>query len=208
MNEAQEMHLKNYSAVDKIDQMLLGWDLTCRSWRWWHAPTRHAKAIAMSMAYSLYLQCAKGTVDLEWKVTPVSEPWFWQRMSLQMAQYKCSNLENPGDEKMCKNTQMNKKRHGTSNIGLIVCNDHIKRVSNLLYLDEKNPQGGIKTRLCAGNMTLLKQHLNSIKRVHLATCQKCGKKHTWSVKYSRSIFVLRVERVCLVCLVALIYMMI
>jgi hypothetical protein len=53
INEAQETYLKNYSAVDKIDQMLLGWDLRYRSWRWWHAPPRHAKAIAMSMAYSL-----------------------------------------------------------------------------------------------------------------------------------------------------------
>ncbi len=26
MNEAQETYLKNYSVVDKIDQMLLGWD--------------------------------------------------------------------------------------------------------------------------------------------------------------------------------------
>jgi hypothetical protein len=33
MNEAQETYLKNCSAVDKIDQMLLGWDLTYRSWR-------------------------------------------------------------------------------------------------------------------------------------------------------------------------------
>ncbi len=68
MNEAQETYLKNYSAVDKIDQMLLHLDLSYRSQRWWHAPTRHAKAIAMSMAYSLYLQCAEGTVDPEWKV--------------------------------------------------------------------------------------------------------------------------------------------
>jgi hypothetical protein len=34
MNEARETYLKNYSAVDKRDQMLLGWDLTYRSWRW------------------------------------------------------------------------------------------------------------------------------------------------------------------------------
>ncbi len=40
MNEAREIYLKNNSAVGKIDQMLLGWDLTYRSWRWWHAPTR------------------------------------------------------------------------------------------------------------------------------------------------------------------------
>jgi hypothetical protein len=32
---------------------------------------------------------------------------------------------------------MNKKKHGTSDIGLIECDDHIKRVSNLLYMDEK-----------------------------------------------------------------------
>ncbi len=176
MNEAQEMYLKNYSAVDKINQMLLGWDFTYRSWRWWHAPIRHAKAIAMSMAYSLYLQCAEGTVNPEWKGTPVLGPRFWQKMSLQMVQYKCSKLHYPGDEKMCKNTQMNKKKHGTSDIGLIECNDHIERVSYLLYLDEKKPRGGKKTRLGAGNMMLLKHHLNSMKRVHLASCQMCGKK--------------------------------
>jgi hypothetical protein len=33
---------------------------------------------------------------------------------------------------------MNKKKHGTSDIGLIKCNDHIKRLSYSLYLDEKN----------------------------------------------------------------------
>ncbi len=92
----------------------------------------------MSMAYSLYLQCAEGTVGPEWKVTPVSGPRFWQRMSHQMVQYKCSNLQYPGDEKMRNTTQMNKKKHGTSDIGLIKCDDHIKRVSYSLYLDEKN----------------------------------------------------------------------
>ncbi len=138
MNEAQEMYLKNYSSVDKIDQMLLGWDLTYRSWMWWHAPTRHAKAIAMSMAYSLYLQCAE--VLQEWKVTPVSGPRFRQRMSLQMVQYKCSNLHYPGDEKMSKNAQMKKKNCGTSKVGVIKCDDHVKRVSYSQYLDEKNQE--------------------------------------------------------------------
>jgi hypothetical protein len=33
---------------------------------------------------------------------------------------------------------MNKKKRGTSDIGLSKCSDHIKRVSYLLYLDEKN----------------------------------------------------------------------
>jgi hypothetical protein len=165
------------SANAKIDQMLFGWDLTYRLWRWWHAPTRHGKAIAMSMAHSLYLQCLEGTVDPKCKVTPVSGPRFWQKMSLQMVQYKSSNLQYPGDEKMCKNTQMNKKKLGNSDIGLMECDNHFKRVSYLLYLYEKKPQVGRKTRLCTGNMTLLKQHLNSMKRGYVASCQICGKKH-------------------------------
>jgi hypothetical protein len=90
MNEAQKTYLKTYSAVDKIDQTLLGWDLTYRSWRWWHAPTRHVKAFAMSMGYSLYLQCSEGGVDPNWKVTPVSGTRFgrgylfiWHSANLQ-----------------------------------------------------------------------------------------------------------------------------
>ncbi len=54
-----------------------------------------------------------------------------------MVQYKSSNLQYPGDEKMHKNTQMNKKKCGASDIGPIKCDNHIKRVSYLLYLDEK-----------------------------------------------------------------------
>jgi hypothetical protein len=76
MNEACETYLKMYSAVDKIDQMLLGWDVKYKSWRWWHAPTRHVKTIAMSMVYSLYLQCAEGSVVSDWKVVAVSGPRF------------------------------------------------------------------------------------------------------------------------------------
>jgi hypothetical protein len=145
------------------------------------------------MAYSLYLQCAKGTMDPEWKVTPVSGPRLCQKMSLQMVQYKSSNLHYPGDEKMHNTTQMKKRKCGTSKVGVIKCDNHIKRVSYLQYLDEKQPRGAKKTRLCAGNMMLLEEHLNSMKRVHLASCQMCGKKHTWSVRSARSMFVSRVE---------------
>jgi hypothetical protein len=76
MNEARETYLKTYCAIDKMDQMLLGWDVKYKSWRLWHAPMRHAKAIAMSMAYSLYLHCAEGGVDSDWKVVAVSVPRF------------------------------------------------------------------------------------------------------------------------------------
>ncbi len=34
MNELREIYLKTYSAIDKIDQMRLGWDIKYKSWRW------------------------------------------------------------------------------------------------------------------------------------------------------------------------------
>jgi hypothetical protein len=37
-----------------------------------------------------------------------------------------------------KRCTRNKKKHGTSDIGLMECDNHIKRVSFLLHLDEKN----------------------------------------------------------------------
>ena len=96
--------------------------------------------IAMSMAYSLYLQCAEGTVDPEWKVTPVSGPRFCQKMSLQIVQYRSSDLCYPGDDKLHLTTQKNKQKRGSIKVGVIECEDHVKRVSYAQYVDEKNQE--------------------------------------------------------------------
>jgi hypothetical protein len=112
MNEPRDTYLKTYSAVDKIDQTLLNYDINYRSWKWWHAPMRHAKAIAMSMAYNLYLQCSEGGVDPDWEVKPVLSTQFKQKLSLQMVQYKAWNKNYPGDKKMRRATQQNKQRRG------------------------------------------------------------------------------------------------
>ena len=176
MNFGREMYLKTYSAVDKIDQMLLLWNIRYRSWKWWHAPTRHGKAIAMSMAYSLYLQCAEGGVDPDWKVKPVSGPQFRQKMSLQMVQYKSSNQNYPGDEKMRTTTIKPKRiRLSADEMALVDCSDNTKRVSYSQYLDVKQPRGK-KTRMCSGDLHLLKQHINSMTKVGAGACQWCGKR--------------------------------
>ncbi len=58
---------------------------------------------------------------------------------------------------------------------LVECDVHIKRVSYSQYLDEKQPRKGKVTRFCADNLTLLKKHLSSMKKVHGAACSMCGK---------------------------------
>jgi hypothetical protein len=51
---------------------------------------------------------------------------------------------------------------------------HIKRVSYLQYLDEKEPCKGKESRLCLDNLTLLKKHIYSMKRGHGASFNMCG----------------------------------
>ncbi len=75
----RDTYLKTYSAVDKIDQTLLNYDINYRCWKWWHAPMRHATAIAMSMAYNIYVQYSEGGVDPNWQVKPVSSAQFKQK---------------------------------------------------------------------------------------------------------------------------------
>ena len=177
MNEARETYLKNYSAVDKIDQMLLGWDVTYKSWKWWHAPMRHGKAIALSMAYQLYLQCAEGGVDPEWKVTPVSGPQFCQKLSKQMVTYRPSELYYPGDEKMREATIKKKGMRGKDNddgVHTVEIDKNTRRVAYDKYLDVKTPARGKKSRLCSGNLALLKEHINSMHTTHAGACKMCG----------------------------------
>jgi hypothetical protein len=57
-----------------------------------------------------------------------------------MVEYKSSNLHYPGDEKMRNTTQMKKRKRGTIKVGVIECDNYIKRVSYLQYIDEKNQE--------------------------------------------------------------------
>ena len=180
MNEARDTYLKTYSAVDKIDQTLLNYNINYRSWKWWHAPMRHAKAITMSMAYNIYVQCCEGGVDPEWKMKPVTSTRFKQELSLQMVTYKAWNKKYPGDEMMRGATQQKKNKRGGANIeevSLVRCNDREVRVSYEQYEKEKKQvRKGKKPRLCSGDLDLLKEHIQSMKKVHPAACGYCGKK--------------------------------
>jgi len=99
-----------------------------------------------------------------------------------MVQYKAYNKKYPGDEMMRGATQRNKnKRGGAHNeeVSLVRCNDREVRVSYEQYEKEKKQvRNGKKPRLCSDNLELLKEHIQSMTKVHPAACAYCGKK-TW-----------------------------
>ena len=178
MNEGRETYLKTYSAVDKIDQMLKSYALDYISWRWWHAPMRHGKAIAMSMAHQIYKHCAEGRLEPEWKVDqPMNGPEWRTKLSLQMCEYQASELEYPGDLSLRNATQTKKRDRGKRKRrgdALERCSDDVFRVSYGQYVDAKKPRRQ-KTRLCSDDLDLLKEHLRSFTHGTKGVCQICGK---------------------------------
>ena len=143
---------------------------------------RHGKAIAMCLAYEMYMECTEGGLDLEWKLDkPMTGPEFRNRLSEQMCEYRAANMLYAGDKELRSATQSPKKRRAKGHIAeaLESCNDGTFRVSFDQYLDAKRPRGG-DSRLCSDNLTLLKEHLNSFNlQSNKGKCQVCGNV-TWS----------------------------
>ncbi len=190
--------------------MLLRWDSTYRSWRWWHAPTRHAKAIAnkwvrhilctFSVPKVLWIQNGRSLLYQDqgfgrgcffrWYSTNVqtciiqgmkrcSSILRWIRRSVEQGTLVLSNVTIISRESPICNTLM-KTNH-----------EEQKRQGYALKIWCYWSNIWIAWRGCIWQLV------------------KCvAKKHTWSVRYARSMFVSRVKRTCLVCPVALISMMI
>ena len=60
--------------VDNLDSSLEKCKMYYRSWKYWHMAMLHTQKIAISVAYSLYIEVTEGNLDPDWKVeSPLSE---------------------------------------------------------------------------------------------------------------------------------------
>ena len=103
MNEARHLYLKSYGTVDKqMDHLIKNCHMKYRSWKYWHSAMLHGKALAVVVAYDIYLECAAGKLDPTWRVDkPVDFHRFREKLAvqIQMLTYSPKNLSYPGDEK-------------------------------------------------------------------------------------------------------------
>jgi hypothetical protein len=105
MNDARDLYLHTYNAIDRLDHYITNCRMSYRTWKYWHAPMIHAKAMAIVIAYDMYLECCEGNLDPTWKVDkPVDFFTFRERLALQMLHYNPSQQKLPGDEKFRLNT--------------------------------------------------------------------------------------------------------
>ena len=123
----------------------------------------------------MYKECASGTVDPEWKVDkPLSSPNFRLKLGKQICEYRSTHnkYQYPGDKYLRRNTRLTQQLKIRRDASLGMSSDGTKHVSYNQYLDAKHPRMDV-SRLYSDNIDLLKEHLNSIKKVHKSKCQVC-----------------------------------
>lgn len=164
MNHGRRIYLTTYNGIDIMDHLIKNARIYYRTWKYWHAPTNHAHAMVIAVAYDIYIECCEGEIEEEWKVEKPVSSWDFQRiLSMQMLTYLPSKVKYPGDEKMRAVTVSPKR----------------KRNSNLY--DRKVSMGqlrvatrSVKSRGC-GDLDKLCRHVNSIESISKARiCAWCG----------------------------------
>ena len=112
MNDARQLYLASYFRIDALDHMIKNCKMFYRSFKYWHSPMLHAKAMAVVIAYDIYQECAEGNLDESWKVDkPLSFWHFREKLSEQMLKYRPVDRKYPGDSNLrCATSQNMGKR--------------------------------------------------------------------------------------------------
>lgn len=142
----------------------------------------HAKALAVVVAYDMYLECSEGLLRAgEWKIEqPCSFHRFREKLSVQMIQYSPQQRKYVGDEKFRVYTQQHKKRCLVSSF-LSSARSTTTSASTVSLdyqsgLTKADFTGFSSSRLC-GDLTKLVAHVDSVEALPNKAskiCVVCG----------------------------------
>mmetsp|Transcript_34023 Transcript_34023/g.82490 ORF Transcript_34023/g.82490 Transcript_34023/m.82490 type:complete len:111 (-) Transcript_34023:1096-1428(-) len=68
MNDARYNYLQSYFCMDILDQMIQHCHIGYRCRKHWHSSMNHLIALAIVLAFGMYLEAASGSLCPEWKV--------------------------------------------------------------------------------------------------------------------------------------------
>jgi hypothetical protein len=185
MNDARMMYLRSYYRIDTIDHLISNCNMFYRSWKYWHSPMIHGKALAVVVAYDMYLECTEGDLEPAWKVEKPMDFWlFREKLSEQMLQYKPTRRKYPGDANMRAATQQSKRvrmeeRNTTNRVLDITQGEDDPDVDNSNPINRSLLRRAIgrrgKSRLC-GNLSHFERHVQSVEtgKKHPLSCRVCG----------------------------------
>jgi len=139
----------------------------------------HAKALAVTVAYDVYLECTEGTLNIDWKQTkPADFYTFREKLAKQMLSYSPQDRKYPGDEKFRVATQQPRKRRKHTNVSEI--NSSATSATTAVSTGTSVSRDCIianRKRLC-GDLTVLYSHVQSVKPTDSSgrICVVCGKR--------------------------------
>lgn len=139
----------------------------------------HAKALAVTVAYDVYRECAEGKIWVgEWKVDePVGFHRFREILAEQMLSYSPKNRRYPGDEKFRTSTQQHRRiRKKSSFSNATVGSARSNASTTSTGMTREDFIGAPPTRLC-GDLSKLCDHYRSIKPIPnkgRKVCVVCG----------------------------------
>mmetsp|Transcript_26912 Transcript_26912/g.45854 ORF Transcript_26912/g.45854 Transcript_26912/m.45854 type:complete len:257 (+) Transcript_26912:617-1387(+) len=169
------MFLGHYYGIDNTDHMIKLAAIRFISFKYWHAPYNHAKAIAVTAAYDMYQECADGGLVEAWKI-PKKDRFtfssFRQTLSEQMLKYDPRDDNYPGDSGFRTSKRQPKKRRQSE-----VSDDNDSGSGLTVQVFKK---ARVTPRLC-GNLSDLEKHFQSMdKGTSSKTCEVCGKNTLWT----------------------------
>ena len=186
MNPARELYLGTYSCIDSINHLIKNCHIGYRSWKYWHAPMNHGKALVVVIAYDIYLDLAEGKVDPEWKVENPIDFWtFRDILSTQSLEYSPLLRKYLGDESFRVCTKQTQAQRQASVAGCTNGTSGNKRGrkkkgdddgAEFIQAFKKAKTGrGSKSRLC-GDLEKLNYHMNNVESgiKHPHACVVCG----------------------------------
>ena len=174
MNHARRTYLSTYNGIDVLDHMIKNANIGFVSWKYWHAPMNHALAMAIVVAYDVYLEVCEGKLDADWKVeTPISFRKFRETLAKQALTYSPTQLKYPGDENFRVATKRGSKSPGRKDTARKPQNSMVDGTF-IPVKDFKQSMRDKKGRSC-GDLDKLCDHLKSVVRMKSArACAWCG----------------------------------
>jgi hypothetical protein len=120
MNDARQLYLASYGRIDTIDSLIKHCGLFYCSWKYWHACKLHVMALALVVAYNMYLEVVHEgfpSFGFESKNDAKSKCFldfhqFRDRLSLQGLRYDPEEKKYHGDSALGVNTKKERPQLG------------------------------------------------------------------------------------------------
>ncbi|KAG7370169.1 hypothetical protein IV203_027915 [Nitzschia inconspicua] len=190
MNTARQLYLKTYGQIDTVDSMLRRCRIYNKSFKYWHSSKNHALAMAVVMAYDMYLECTTetpcheffqldDTTRLKLSKGPLKFHEFKDKLSIQMLTYAPANVFYPGDRNFREVTEMSiekrnaRKRRATTESMPTATTSMLNDDQFAMMMKKKK---AVTSRFC-GDLSKYKQHLASKETTNTRNnCFVCGEK--------------------------------